>query len=92
MFQKYKNYIILALVLLAFLIGFKFVLSICSFVLGFFVIDQSLKQAKELEKIEEEIYSFEKEIKDMKESEDEKTRQTVEQTEKELDQWLDKDL
>ena len=92
MFNKYKNYIVLALVLLAFFVGFKAVLSFCSFVLGFFVIDQSLKQAKELEGIEEEIYSFEKEIEDMKESEDKKTRQTVEQTEQELDQWLDKDL
>jgi Na+/phosphate symporter len=92
MFKTYKNYLILAFVLVALVVGYKTVAGIFAFFMAFFVSNEVKKREDELRHFEENINKYEKEIKKYKESSDEKKHQVLEETERDLDQWLDKDL
>ncbi len=92
MLKKYQNYIILALVLLAFFIGYKVVFTVIAFITGLFVIDKSIEKEQEFKRVEENIKKYKKGLKDLEESKDLKIHQELEQTEQDLDSWLDQDL
>lgn len=92
MLKKYQNYIILALVLLAFFIGYKVVFTVIAFITGLFVIDKSVEKEQEFKRVEENIKKYKKGLKDLEESKDLKIHQELEQTEQDLDSWLDQDL
>lgn len=92
MLKKYQNYIILALVLLAFFIGYKVVFTVIAFITGLFVIDKSVEKEQEFKRVEENIKKYKKGLKDLEESKDLQIHQELEQTEQDLDSWLDQDL
>lgn len=92
MIKEYRNYIILALVLLAFLIGYKIVLGIIAGIASLFISNEVRQREEDLRQVEKDIDEYEQELKEIEESRDKQIHQELEQTEKDLDKWLDQDL
>lgn len=85
MIKEYKNYIIIALVALSFLVGYKLVLAVITGLCGLFAISQE----REFRKIEREIEEYDKKVKELREEANKNVKQEEVRTKEEIDSWLD---
>jgi len=85
MIKEYKNYIIVAFVVLSFFVGYKLVLAVITGLCGLFAVSQE----REYRKIEREIEDFDKEVKELKEQTNKKIKREEKRTKEEIDSWLD---
>lgn len=85
MFKEYKNYIIIAVVALSFLVGYKFVLAVITGICGLFAVSQE----REFRKIEREIEEYDEKVKELKEEANKNVKQEEVRTKEEIDSWLD---
>jgi uncharacterized membrane protein YciS (DUF1049 family) len=83
--KEYKNYIIIALVALSFLVGYKLVLAVITGLCGLFAISQE----REFRKIERDIEEYDQRVKELKEEANKNVKQEEVRTKEEIDSWLD---